>query len=66
MYGVEAMWLYTHARRGAGLYYRKGDHQIAQEGTKDRPTSMYKALNMYPTWDKMDHAEVRNNTSDLL
>ena len=27
MYSVEAMWLYKHAWRGAGLYYRKEDHQ---------------------------------------
>ena len=28
MYNIEALWLYKHAWRGAGLYYRKGDHQV--------------------------------------
>ena len=52
MYGVEALWLYKHAWRGAGLYYRKGDHQVPQSAVKDKPPSMYKALGMYPIWDK--------------
>ena len=37
MYGVfEALWLYKHAWRGAGLYYRKGDHQVPQSAAKDK------------------------------
>ena len=30
MYNIEALWLYKHAWKGAGLYYRKGDHQVPQ------------------------------------
>ena len=52
MYGVEALWLYKHAWRGAGLYYRKGDHMVPQPMVKDKPPSMYKALNLYPICDK--------------
>ena len=51
MYGIEAFW-YKHAWRGAGLYYRKGDHQVPKSETTNKPSSMYKALNMYPVWDK--------------
>ena len=29
MNNVEILWLYKHAGRGAGLYYRKGDHVIS-------------------------------------
>ena len=52
MYGIEAFWLYKHAWRGAGLYYRSGDHQVPKSETTNKPSSMYKALNMYPVWDK--------------
>ena len=52
MYGIEAMWIYKHAWRGAGLYYRHGDHQVPKSETTNKPTSMYKALSMYPVWDK--------------
>ena len=52
MYNIEALWLYKHAWRGAGLYYRKGDHQVPKSETANKPSSMYKALNMYPVWDK--------------
>ena len=52
MYTIEALWLYKHAWRGAGLYYRKGDHQVPKSETTNKPSSMYKALNMYPVWDK--------------
>ena len=52
MYGIEAMWIYKHAWRGAGLYYRSGDHQVPKSETTNKPTSMYKALSMYPVWDK--------------
>ena len=52
MYTIEALWLYKHAWRGAGLYYRKGDHQVPRSETTNKPSSMYKALNMYPVWDK--------------
>ena len=52
MYGIEALWMYKHAWRGAGLYYRKGDHQVPKSETADKPPSMYKALGMCPVWDK--------------
>ena len=52
MYGIEAFWIYKHAWRGAGLYYRSGDHQVPKSETANKPTSMYKALSMYPVWDK--------------
>ena len=52
MYGIEAFWMYKHAWRGAGLYYRSGDHLVPKSDTTSKPTSMYKALNMYPVWDK--------------
>ena len=52
MYNIEALWLYKHAWRGAGLYYRKGDHQVPKAENANKPSSMYKALNMYPVWDK--------------
>ena len=52
MYSIEAFWLYKHAWRGAGLYYRNGDHQVPKAETTNKPSSMYKALNMYPVWDK--------------
>ena len=52
MYGIEALWMYKHAWRGAGLYYRKGDHQVPKSETADKPPSMYKALGIYPVWDK--------------
>ena len=52
MYTMEAFWLYKHAWRGAGLYYRNGDHQVPKAETTNKPSSMYKALNMYPVWDK--------------
>ena len=52
MYAIEAFWLFKHAWRGAGLYYRSGDHQVPKSETTNKPTSMYKALSMYPVWDK--------------
>ena len=52
MYGIEAFWLYKHAWRGAGLYYRSGDHQVPKSETMNKPSSMYKGFNMYPVWDK--------------
>ena len=52
MYTMEAFWMYKHAWRGAGLYYRNGDHQVPKAETTNKPSSMYKALNMYPVWDK--------------
>ena len=52
MNNMELMWIYRHAWRGAGLYYRKGDHVVTQESQEDKPTSMFKALTMYPVWDK--------------
>ena len=44
--------MYKHAWRGAGLYYRSGDHLVPKSETVNKPTSMYKALSMYPVWDK--------------
>ena len=52
MYAIEAVWMFKHAWRGAGLYYRSGDHQVPKSETANKPTSMYKALSMYPVWDK--------------
>ena len=52
MYGIEALWMYKHAWRGAGLYYRRGDHQVPKPEAASKPPSMYKALSMYPVWDK--------------
>ena len=52
MNNMELMWIYRHAWRGAGLYYRKGDHVVTQESQEDKPTSMFKAMTMYPVWDK--------------
>ena len=34
------------------LYYRKGDHVVTQESHGDKPSSMFKALTMYPVWEK--------------
>ena len=51
MNNMELMWIYRHAWRGAGLY-RKGDHVVTQESQEDKPSSMFKALTMYPVWDK--------------
>ena len=52
MNNMELMWIYRHAWRGAGLYYRKGDHVVTQESQGDKPSSMFKAMTMYPVWDK--------------
>ena len=43
MNNMELMWIYRHAWRGAGLYYRKGDHVVTQESQGDKPSSMFKA-----------------------
>ena len=52
MNNMELMWIYRHAWRGSGLYYRKGDHVVTQESQEDKPSSMFKAMTMYPVWDK--------------
>ena len=52
MNNMELMWIYRHAWRGAGLCYRKGDHVVTQESQGDKPSSMFKAMTMYPAWDK--------------
>ena len=52
MNNMELLWIYRHAWRGAGLYYRKGDHVVTQETQGDKPSSMFKAMTMYPVWDK--------------
>ena len=52
MSNVEIFWMYKHAWRGAGLYYRKGDHVVTHDPEEDKPSSMFKALTMYPVWDK--------------
>ena len=51
MNNMELMWIYRHAWRGAGLYYRKGDHVFTQESQGDKPSAMFKAMTMYPVWD---------------
>ena len=52
MNNMELMWIYRHAWRGAGLYYRKGDHVVTQDSQEDKPSSAFKAMTMYPIWDK--------------
>ena len=42
--------MFKHAWRGVGAFYRKGDHMQKYE-TVNAPQE-YKALKMYPPWDK--------------
>ena len=48
MIGLETYWAYKHAWRGAGYYYRKGDHvPLAKGGT----TSFANALSIVAAWE---------------
>ena len=49
-YTAEAIWVYKHAWRGAGAYYRKGDH-LQKKKTGNTPVE-YKALRMFPEWER--------------
>ena len=48
MIGLETYWAYKHAWRGAGYYYRKGDHvPLAKGGT----VSFANALSIVAAWE---------------
>ena len=48
MIGLETYWAFKHAWRGAGYYYRKGDHQPLTKGG----TSYYaNALSIVASWE---------------
>ena len=49
-YTTEAYWVYKHAWRGAGAYYRKGDHR-QKKRTGNTPAE-FKALRMFPEWER--------------
>ena len=49
-YTAEAIWVYKHAWRGAGAYYRKGDH-LQKKKTGNTPVE-FKALRMFPEWER--------------
>ena len=49
-YTAEAIWVYKHAWRGAGAYYRKGDHKQKRK-TGNTPVE-FKALRMFPEWER--------------
>ena len=46
--GLETYWAYKHAWRGAGYYYRKGDHVPV---TKAGSTSLANALSLVAAWE---------------
>ena len=48
MIGFETYWAYKHAWRGAGYYYRKGDH-VPQ--TKGGISSLANALSLVAVWE---------------
>ena len=48
MMGLETYWVYKHAWRGAGFYYRKGDHVPI---TKIGPSSLANALSLVAFWE---------------
>ena len=48
MIGFETYWAYKHAWRGAGYYYRKGDHIPP---TKGGDVSLAKALSIVAAWE---------------
>ena len=50
MYALEATRVFKHAWRGAGAFYRKGDHIQTYE--TDNAPAENKALRMNPPWDK--------------
>ena len=47
---AEAIWVYKHAWRGAGAYYRKGDHK--EKKKTGNPPAEFKALRMFPEWER--------------
>ena len=49
-YTAEAIWVYKHAWRGAGAYYRKGDH-LQKKKAGNTPVE-YKSLRMFPEWER--------------
>ena len=48
MIGLETYWAYKHAWRGAGYYYRKGDHV---PHTKTGGSSLASALSLVAAWE---------------
>ena len=46
---AEAFWVYKHAWRGVGAYYRKGDHKQKKK-TGNTPVE-FEALRMFPEWE---------------
>ena len=48
MIGLETYWAYKHAWRGAGYYYRKGDHVPRAKGGT---TSFANALSIVAAWE---------------
>ena len=48
MIGLETYWAYKHAWRGAGYYYRKGDHVPL---TKGGSMSYANALSIVAAWE---------------
>ena len=52
MIGFETYWAYKHAWRGAGYYYRKGDH-VPQ--TKGGHISLANALSLVAAWETWYH-----------
>ena len=48
MIGLETYWAYKHAWRGAGYYYRKGDHVPP---TKGGNSSLANALSLVAAWE---------------
>ena len=49
-YTAKAIWVYKHAWRGVGAYYRKGDH-LQKKKTGNTPVE-FKALRMFPEWER--------------
>ena len=49
-FSSEAIWVYKHAWRGAGAYYRKGDH-LQKKKTGNSPVE-FKALRLFPEWER--------------
>ena len=50
MIGLETYWAYKHAWRGAGYYYRKGDHVPPTEGGS---VPFANALSLVGAWENM-------------
>ena len=52
MIGLETYWAYKHAWRGAGYYYRKGDHvPVTRTGTSSLANALSLVMGdmVYPT-----------------